>query len=101
MAFGKWNAVIQELREQRERSDREWALTRQELRVGRRVQEESLALCARLVERTEGVFQANIQALQSMAREIDENTQELRAQREAIFKVLDRMDGLDGGAQPA
>lgn len=94
MAFGKWNAVIEELRVQRERSEREWALTRQELRVSRRTCEESLALCTRIVERNEAAFDR-------FSRVMAETVAETRAQTQAIFKLIDRMDRLDGGSQTA
>lgn len=148
MAFGKWKAVIEELREQRaeserawaehraeseraraehraeqqvrhaeiseflDRNEREWKLARREhqlarrqmesneqqaarqAELSRRAYEEGMAVCTQLVERQGELIDAVVQALAGMREDI-------RAQTSAVFKLIDRIDGLDGGTAAA
>jgi hypothetical protein len=101
MAFRKWNAVIEELRVQRERSEREFALNR-------RTYEKGMELCAHLIERSAAasdehsrVVAENSLVVHELVDVIREMREDLRANTRATVKVIDRMDRLDGGAQPA
>jgi hypothetical protein len=119
MAVRKWNAIMEELREQREEMREQHAETREELRqhreelrrqrdemrehrarserefeLNRRSYEAGMTLCARLVDRTTA-------ALDALTHEIRDHREEGRAQTQALLKLIDRMDGLDGGPQPA
>jgi hypothetical protein len=166
MPFGKWKAVVEELREQRESGERAWAEQRAELRdrdeqrereaaarraereraeaarraererqeaawqkesrdwrdrndemwraarrehllarrqmerneqqfeLNRRAYEEGMALCQKLVEKS-------VKAFDDFAREIHDHRAETRAQTQALLRVIDRMDRLDGGTAAA
>jgi hypothetical protein len=138
MPFGKWKAVIEELRAQRQESERAWAERRAEserawalnrseqqarhqairefldrneaewraarrehllarreatrqAELSRRAYEEGMALCAKLVERS-------VRAFDEFAAEIRDHREETRAQTQALLRMIDRMDRLDGGA---
>jgi hypothetical protein len=105
--------------EHRERSEREWALVRQEhklarrqmerseqqlqheFELNRRAYEEGMALCAQLVERVDGMFAENVRAFRKLEAKIDDGRAETRAQTQALLRVIDRMDRLDGGTAAA
>lgn len=95
MASQELTTVMEELTRQGALNRREHLLNRREHRLNRRAYEEGMATCARLVESHAALVDSSIQAFRDLSREV---VDELRAQREAVFKVIDRMDRLDGGA---
>jgi RNase adaptor protein for sRNA GlmZ degradation len=94
MASKELTTVMEELTRQGALNRREHLLNRREHRLNRRAYEEGMAVCAQLVESNAALVDTTVQAFRELSREIAD---ELRAQREAVFKVIDRMDRLDGG----
>jgi hypothetical protein len=105
MTQNEFAALMKQMDEEKAERDRQWKLTLREFRLGRRAYEEGLALCVQLMDRGDKMFAENIHALREMRREMGEHRvetrEEARAQREALFKMIDRMDRLDGGTSAA
>jgi urease accessory protein UreF len=95
MASKEPTTVLEELIRQGELNRREHLLNRREHRLNRRAYEEGMAVCVRAIEE---VVDMNVKALLEMSRQIRDSVDEQRAQRQALFQVIDRMDRLDGGA---
>jgi hypothetical protein len=76
------HCTAQQVADKAER-ERQWTITLREFRLGRHTIEEALAILAQ------------------MTRQLVENTDETRAQTQALLKVIDRMDRFDGGTAAA
>jgi hypothetical protein len=85
---------------------------REESEISRRFQAETTALCTRLVSQSTAAMQEFARAMDGISRrmarveaKVDTSVEatrdaiaESRAQRQALLRLIDRMDGLDGGA---
>jgi hypothetical protein len=78
---------------------------REESEISRRFQAETTALCARLVAQSTAAMQQLARAMGGIERRmarvesrVDDSAEATRAQTQALLRVIDRMDRLDGGA---
>ena len=126
MTSAELQIIIAELREQNELNRREHALNRREHRLnrrmhehvlrelermderGRRFQAETTALFARLVGQSTAAMQEVAHVMNGIERrmatveaKVDDSIEESRAQRQALLRLIDRMDGLDDGGASA
>ncbi len=90
--------VLRELGRMEERRE-------QEYEVSRCFQAESTALFARLVGQSTAAMHEFARVMEGIERrmarveaKVDDSIEESRAQRQVLLRLIDRMDGIDGGA---